>query len=79
MADVFFVEEVSNEEVNPYEAVRAASIEARRINQLRSQMEVRAEGEKATTLGLRRLSEKQIAVKYEVPDTDQNDASGEGS
>lgn len=78
MAVVFFLEEITTEEVNPYEAVKAASIEARRINQVRGTMEVNPDDEKATTLGLRRLAEKKIAVKYDRSEA-VNPEGGEGS
>jgi hypothetical protein len=65
MADIFFLEEISNESVNPYEAVKVASMEARRINQSRNLAEIKVEGEKATTLGLRRLSQKKIQPTYD--------------
>ena len=74
MAEIFFLEEISNEEVNPYEAVKVASMEARRINQVRGMAEIKSEGEKVTTLGLRRLAQKKIRVKYDRP----QDEEGEG-
>lgn len=68
MPEIFFLEDISSEAVNPYEAVTAASQESRRINQARLMMDVSEEGDKPTTLALKRLSEKKVAVRY--PDQD---------
>jgi DNA-directed RNA polymerase subunit K/omega len=65
MPEIFFLEEISGDDVNPYEAVRLASKEARRINQARLMVEVADDAEKPTTLALRRLSEKKIRLSYE--------------
>jgi len=62
--------------VNPYEAVKGASKEARRINLMRNQAEVKTEGEKVTTLSLRRLAQDKIVVKYDVPHTDDSEGAG---
>ena len=79
MAEIFFLEEISNEEVNPYEAVKVASMEARRINQARGIAEVKSEGEKVTTLGLRRLAQKKICVRYDRPEAEEADGEADES
>lgn len=65
MSRIFFLEEISNEETNPYEAVSAASRESRRINQARMARDVSGEAEKPTTLSLDRLSTGKVQVSYE--------------
>lgn len=65
MSRIFFLEEISNDETNPYEAVSAASRESRRINQARMARDVSGEVEKPTTLSLDRLSTGKVQVSYE--------------
>ncbi len=65
MSRIFFLEEISNDEVNPYEAVRAASTESRRINQARMARDVSGEAEKPTTLSLDRLSKGKLQISYD--------------
>ncbi|MDA0748845.1 MAG: hypothetical protein O2954_20190 [bacterium] len=63
MAETFFLEEITGDDVNPYEAVVLASKEARRVNQAR--LMVGAQGNmKATTLALRRLANKKVRLSY---------------
>ena len=74
MPQIFFLEEITNESVNPYEAVTIASQEARRINQVRLMMDVTEEGEKPTTLALKRLAEKKVVLAY---DSEESEGDGE--
>ncbi len=77
MPRIFFLEEISNDEVNPYEAVNAASRESRRINQARMARDVSGEAEKPTTLSLDRLSTGKVRVSYEADEeTEAKDANG---
>jgi len=64
MPEIFFLEDISGDDVNPYEAVTAASQESRRINQVRLMMDATEEGEKPTTLDLKRMSERKVKVSY---------------
>lgn len=66
MSRIFFLEEISSDEINPYEAVSAASRESRRINQARMARDVSGEAEKPTTLSLDRLSTGKVKVAYDV-------------
>ena len=70
MPEIFFLEEISGDDINPYEAVIIASMEARRVNQARQMVEVAEGAEKPTTLALRRLSEKKLRMVYEGEDTE---------
>ena len=77
MPRIFFLEEISNDEVNPYEAVNAASRESRRINQARMARDVSGEAEKPTTLSLDRLATGKVQVSYEADEeTEAKDANG---
>ncbi len=62
MPELFFLEEISGSEINPYEAVTLASREARRINQTRQMVEISEGQEKPTTLALKRLAEKKVRL-----------------
>ena len=64
MPQIFFLEEISGDGVNPYEAVTVASQESRRINQVRLMMDVTEEGDKPTTMALKRLSEGKVKMTY---------------
>ena len=66
MSRIFFLEEISSDDVNPYEAVSAASRESRRINQARMARDVSGEAEKPTTLSLDRLSTGKVKITYDV-------------
>lgn len=66
MSRIFFLEEISNDDMNPYEAVSAASRESRRINQARMARDVSGEAEKPTTLSLDRLSTGKVKISYDV-------------
>ncbi|MDE2888072.1 MAG: hypothetical protein OXR72_07635 [Gemmatimonadota bacterium] len=68
MSRIFFLEEISNDDMNPYEAVSAASRESRRINQARMARDVSGEAEKPTTLSLDRLSTGKVKISYDVDD-----------
>ena len=72
MSRIFFLEEISSDEINPYEAVSAASRESRRINQARMARDVSGEAEKPTTLSLDRLSTGKVKVAYD--DDEEMDA-----
>jgi hypothetical protein len=84
MPEIFFLEDISGDDVNPYEAVTAASQESRRINQVRLMMDVTEEGEKPTTLALKRMSERKVKVSYASSDgaeshEEQNGATEQSS
>lgn len=84
MPEIFFLEDISGDDVNPYEAVTAASQESRRINQVRLMMDVTEEGEKPTTLALKRMSERKVTVRYASSDgsesqEEQNGATEQGT
>ena len=65
MPELFFLEEISGDDINPYEAVTLASREARRINQSSQMVEI-SEGEmKSTTQALRRLVHRKIRLADE--------------
>ena len=66
MSRIFFLEEISSDEMNPYEAVSAASRESRRINQARMARDVSGEAEKPTTLSLDRLSTGKVKIAYDA-------------
>ena len=78
MPKVFFTEEVTEEEVNPYEAVLLSAKESRRLNQTRLNAGVPEGEEKVTTVALDRLMTKKIQLTYD-PDAVENEdaASGE--
>lgn len=65
MPKVVFTEEVCQHGANPYEAVRVASEEARRLNQVRLMANLPEGEEKVTTLALNRLISKEIVLSYE--------------
>ena len=65
MPKVVFTEEVCQHGANPYEAVRMASQEARRLNQVRLMADLPEGEEKVTTLALNRLISKGIVLAYE--------------
>ena len=64
MPKVVFTEEVCQHGANPYEAVRLASQEARRLNQVRLMADLPEGEEKVTTLALKRLISKGIVLSY---------------
>jgi hypothetical protein len=77
MAKTFYFEELANIGINPYEAVVAASLEARRLNTERL-MSGTAEGpEKMTTVALDRVVNSKVKIDLGYDD-DQAD-SEEGS
>jgi len=63
--EIFFLEEISGDDINPYEAVRVASMEARRLNQVRLMADLADAVGKPTTLALERLSHKKLVHAYE--------------
>ncbi len=65
MPELFFLEEISGDDINPYEAVTLASREARRINQSRQMIEVSEGAEKSTTQALKRLVDRKIRLADE--------------
>ena len=71
MAEIFFIDDISGDEMNPYEAVTLASREARRVNQLRLIGDLPKETEKPTTFGLNRLASKEVSLNYAEEATDQ--------
>ena len=79
MSRIFFLEEISNDDVNPYEAVSAASRESRRINQARMARDVSGEAEKPTTMSLDRLSAGKVKITYDVDgEMEAEDGNAEG-
>jgi hypothetical protein len=77
MPRIFFLEEISNDETNPYEAVSAASKESRRINQARMARDVSGEAEKPTTLSLDRLSTGKVQASYDGDEEAEDGNAGE--
>ena len=71
MSEIFFIEDISGDEMNPYEAVTLASREARRINKLRLIGDLPEDSEKPTTFGLGRLAAKKIGLRYAEEAADQ--------
>ncbi len=71
MGKIFFIDDISGDEMNPYEAVTLASREARRVNQLRLIGDLPKETEKPTTFGLNRLAGKEISLNYAEEGSDQ--------
>ena len=79
MSRIFFLEEISSDDVNPYEAVSAASRESRRINQARMARDVSGEAEKPTTMSLDRLSTGKVKITYDVDgEMEAEDGNAEG-
>lgn len=71
MPKVVFTEEVCQHGANPYEAVRVASEEARRLNQVRLMANLPEGEEKVTTLALNRLISKEIVLSYDEDEKDE--------
>ncbi len=65
MPEIYFLEEISNDDINPYEAVILASHEARRINQTRQMFEVSEDAEKPTTVAIKWLAEGKVTLARE--------------
>ena len=65
MPEIYFLEEISNDDINPYEAVILASHEARRINQTRQMLEVAEDAEKPTTVAIKWLAEGKVKLERE--------------
>ena len=64
MPNVFFTEELTDEDMNPYAAVLLASREARRLNKNRLLAAVPEGKEKITTIALKRVVGKKIQVRH---------------
>ena len=79
MPEIFFLEAISGDHINPYEAVTVASKEARRVNQARQRVEVADGAEKPTTLALRRLSEQKLRLAYEGEDEEMEGSDDDAS
>ncbi len=79
MPEIFFLEEISGDGVNPYEAVTMASQESRRINQVRLMMDVTEEGDKPTTMALKRLSEGKVKMTYDNRDSAESSGDENGT
>ncbi len=73
MPMVYFTEDVTDGQVNPYEAVLLSSREARRLNQARLNAGVPEGEEKVTTVALGRLADKKIRHTYDAKNTAQGD------
>jgi hypothetical protein len=65
MAKTFYFEELTNVGINPYEAVIAASREARRLNQDRLMADQGEGPEKMTTVALDRVVQAKVDVGYD--------------
>ena len=65
MAKTFYYEELINVGINPYEAVIAASKEARRLNQNRLMSDSPEGPEKMTTVALERVVKSKVEVDTE--------------
>ena len=75
--EIFFLEEISGDDINPYEAVRVASMEARRINQVRLVADLADAVGKPTSLALERLSLKKLRHAYEGQEEPGRPSGGE--
>ena len=73
MPRVYFTEEVTKKDVNPYEAVLLASKEARRLNQTRLNAGVPEGEEKVTSVALGRIVGKKIRHSYDPSEADGGD------
>ena len=76
MPEIFFLEEISNDEVNPYEAVSAAARVARRVNQSRQMADLPEGDEKPTTHALKQLSKGKVALSYKAEEVDESKDEG---
>ena len=82
MAKTFYFEELTNVGINPYEAVIAASREARRLNQIRLMADASEGPEKMTTVALDRVVQGKLEIGYTKADggiLDDNTDSKESS
>lgn len=77
MPKVYFTEEVTGSNVNPYEAVLLSSKESRRLNQARLNAGVPEGEEKVTTVALGRLVEEKVAPTYHGEQGDSDATSGD--
>jgi hypothetical protein len=73
MAKTFYFEELANVGINPYEAMIAASKEARRLNQIRLMSDTAEGPEKMTTVALDRVVNSQVQIDLGYAD-DQTDS-----
>ncbi|HAA77323.1 TPA: hypothetical protein DCE37_19600 [Candidatus Latescibacteria bacterium] len=64
MAKTFYLEDLANLGINPYEAVIASSREARRLNQNRLMADAGEGPEKMTTTALSRVVDEKVEVGY---------------
>ena len=85
MEEIYFTEDVSGDEVNPYEAVTLAAQVARQNNQKRVMDVVQEAPEKPTSYALRMLAGKKVVLRYEeaeeeepVPEEENTEADDEG-
>lgn len=78
MPEIYFLEEISRDDINPYEAVILASHEARRINQTRQMLEVAEDAEKPTTVAIKWLAEGKVTMAKEG-EADDAGAEDEGA
>jgi DNA-directed RNA polymerase omega subunit len=84
MEEIYFSEDVSGEEVNPYEAVTLAAQIARKNNQKRVMDVVQEAPEKPTSHALRMIAAKKVVLRYEeaeeelVPEDEEAEAEDEG-
>jgi DNA-directed RNA polymerase subunit K/omega len=77
MAKTFYLEELTAVGLNPYEAVVAASKEARRLNTVRLMSDTAEGTEKMTTIALDRVVKSQVKVDlgYADEETDSEEDS----
>jgi DNA-directed RNA polymerase subunit K/omega len=77
MAKTFYYEELINVGINPYEAVIAASKEARRLNQNRLMSDAPEGPEKMTTVALERVvtSKVEVVTDYEKVNSEYSPGS----
>ncbi len=73
MARTFYFEELTQVELNPYEAVIVASREARRLNQIRLMADASEGPEKMTTVALERVVQAKVKMSYGPKDAGNSD------
>ena len=79
MAKTFYIEELVNTGINPYEAVILASRESRRLNQNRLNADLPDGVEKITTVALSRIADGKIVLTREAEAGSESADSEESS
>jgi len=79
MPQEFYAEDLTGDNVNPYEAVIAVSAEARRINQTRLMVDQPEGEEKVTTVAMRRLADEKLRIVRGGESTGDADGVADGT